>query len=47
MGVPLGHESGLRYLREFVEEMKENGFVRKSLDRAGQTETIVAPPARN
>jgi len=47
MGVPLGHESGLRYLREFVEEMKADGFVRQSLDRAGQTETVVAPPARN
>jgi polar amino acid transport system substrate-binding protein len=47
MGVPLGHDSGLQYLRGFVEDMKSSGFVRKSLDRAGQTDTIVAPPAQN
>ncbi len=44
MGVPLGHDAGLQYLRGFVEEMKASGFVRQSLDRAGQSETIVAPP---
>jgi polar amino acid transport system substrate-binding protein len=47
MGVPLGHDAGLKYLRGFVEEMKASGFVRRSLDRAGQTETVVAPPAQN
>ena len=43
MGVPLGHDAGLQYLRGFVEEMKASGFVRQSLDRAGQGEAIVAP----
>jgi polar amino acid transport system substrate-binding protein len=45
MGVPLGHDAGLRYLSGFVEEMKASGFVRKSLDRAGQTAAVVAAPA--
>jgi hypothetical protein len=45
MGVPLGHDAGLQYLRTFVEELKANGFVRKGLDRAGQQDAVVAPPA--
>ncbi len=43
MGTPLGREAGLRYLRSFVEEMKSSGFVRQSLDRAGQADAMVAP----
>ncbi|MFZ0424593.1 MAG: ABC transporter substrate-binding protein [Xanthobacteraceae bacterium] len=48
MGTPLGRDigpatSGLRYLRSFVEEMKSSGFVRQSLDRAGQADAMVAP----
>jgi hypothetical protein len=34
----------LQYLRGFVEDMKASGFVRKSLDRAGQTAAVVAGP---
>jgi polar amino acid transport system substrate-binding protein len=45
MGVPLGHDAGLQYLRTFIEELKANGFVRKGLDRAGQQDAVVAPPA--
>jgi polar amino acid transport system substrate-binding protein len=45
MGVPLGQDAGLQYLCGFVEEMKASGFVRKSLDRAGQTAAVVAAPA--
>jgi polar amino acid transport system substrate-binding protein len=44
MGVPLGHDAGLQYLRGFVEDMKASGFVRKSLDRAEQTAAVVAGP---
>lgn len=47
MGVPLGHAEGLRYLKTFVEEMKASGFVRKALDRSGQTGALVAPAAAN
>jgi polar amino acid transport system substrate-binding protein len=45
MGVPLGHAAGLQYLKTFVEEMKASGFVRKALDRSGQTDASVAPAA--
>lgn len=31
------------FLRNFIEEMKETGFVREALDRSGQTEIAVAP----
>jgi polar amino acid transport system substrate-binding protein len=47
MGTPLGRDSGLQYLKTFVEEMKASGFVTKSLARAGQGNAVVAPPAGN
>jgi polar amino acid transport system substrate-binding protein len=47
MGVPLGHDAGLQYLKAFVEEMKASGFVRSALDRAGQSDALVAPSAAN
>ncbi len=43
MGTPLGREAGLHYLKGFVEDMKSSGFVRQSLDRAGQADAMVAP----
>jgi polar amino acid transport system substrate-binding protein len=43
MGTPLGRDAGLRYLKAFVEEMKASGFVAKSLARAGQADTVIAP----
>ena len=46
MGTPKGREAGLRYLREFVEEMKASGFVAEALARSGQGDATVAPPAR-
>lgn len=45
MGVPKGRPLGLRYLRDFVEEMKASGFVAASLQRHRQPEAVVAPPA--
>ena len=47
MGTPKGREAGLRYLREFVEEMKASGFVAEALARSGQGDATVAPPAPN
>ena len=44
MGTPLGRDAGLRYLETFIEEMKANGFVAKSLVRAGQADAVIAPP---
>jgi polar amino acid transport system substrate-binding protein len=46
VGTPKGREAGLAYLREFVEEMKRTGFVAEALERSGQREAAVAPPAR-
>jgi polar amino acid transport system substrate-binding protein len=45
MGTPLGRDSGLQYLKTFVEEMKASGFVAKSLARAGQGNAVIAPLA--
>ena len=45
MAVPKGRVCALAYVSAFVEEMKASGFVRASLDRAGQAEAMVAPPA--
>jgi len=45
MGMPRGREAGARYLRQFVEEMKASGFVARSLERSGQGDATVAPPA--
>ncbi|MFJ4846520.1 MULTISPECIES: transporter substrate-binding domain-containing protein [unclassified Streptomyces] len=35
----------VRFLREVVEELKAGGFVAEALRAAGQSETLVAPPA--
>jgi polar amino acid transport system substrate-binding protein len=43
MGTPLGRDAGLQYLKTFIEEMKANGFVAKSLERAGQADAVIAP----
>jgi polar amino acid transport system substrate-binding protein len=43
MGTPKGREAGLRYLREFIEEMKASGFVAKALSASGQADAEVAP----
>jgi polar amino acid transport system substrate-binding protein len=45
MGIPKDREGAVRYLRDFVEEMKASGFVRKSLEKSGQTDAEIAPPA--
>ncbi len=33
MGIPKGRESGLKYARDFIEEMKASGFVAEALKR--------------
>jgi polar amino acid transport system substrate-binding protein len=45
MGTPKGREAGVRYLREFIEEMKASGFVAKALSASGQTDAAVASPS--
>jgi polar amino acid transport system substrate-binding protein len=44
MAIPKGRDLGARYLRAFVEEMKETGFVAKALAATGQADAAVAPP---
>jgi len=36
-------QAGSDFLRSFIEEMKETGFVREALDKSGQTDVTVAP----
>ena len=45
MGTPKGRESGAKYLREFIEEMKASGFVARALERHRIEGAAVAPPA--
>jgi polar amino acid transport system substrate-binding protein len=45
MGTPKGRETGARYLREFIEEMKASGFVARGLEKSGQSDATVAPKA--
>jgi polar amino acid transport system substrate-binding protein len=44
MGTPKGRDTGVRYLREFVEEMKASGFVANALKASNQLDAAVAPP---
>jgi polar amino acid transport system substrate-binding protein len=46
MGTPKGRPAGLAFLYAFVEDMKASGFVAKALDRSGQVDAVVAPPAK-
>jgi len=45
MGTPKGRSAGVRYLHDFIEEMKSSGFVAAALARSGQSAAQVAPPA--
>jgi polar amino acid transport system substrate-binding protein len=46
MGVPNGRDTAVRYLRDFVEEMKALGFVADALKRNNKPDdALVAPPA--
>jgi len=46
MGMPRGRDAGARYLRDFVEEMKASGFVKRRLEASGERDAEIAPPAR-
>ena len=43
MGTPKGRPAAAAYLRGFVEEMKQNGFVADALKRSNQLDAQVAP----
>lgn len=40
-----GSEAGIRYLREFIEEAKASGFIARSLEKSGNANAPVSPPA--
>jgi polar amino acid transport system substrate-binding protein len=44
MGTVKGRDSGIAYLRTFIEEMKASGFVAQALAASGQGDATVAPP---
>lgn len=44
-GVPKSRAGAAAYLRGFIEEMKANGFVRRTLEETGAGDATVAPPA--
>ena len=43
MGVPKGRDTGAKYVRDFIEEMKASGFVAQALRRHGIEGAAVAP----
>ena len=45
-GVPKGRSAGARYLREFIEEAKETGFVAKAIESNGVKGLTVAAASR-
>jgi polar amino acid transport system substrate-binding protein len=45
VGVPRGRESGLAYLRDFVEDAKASGLVARAIERTGARGVSVAPRA--
>ena len=46
VAIPKSRDAGLAYVAAVVEELKAGGFVRASLDRAGQADAMVAPAAK-
>lgn len=43
IGVPKGREVSARYVRKFIDELKAQGFVKQSIERAGVRGLIAAP----
>jgi polar amino acid transport system substrate-binding protein len=46
MGVPQGRPNAAKYLRDYVEEQKANGFVARKLADSGNGDATVAPAAK-
>jgi|SRR5689334_17441859 len=45
-GVPQGRPNAAKYLRDFIEEQKANGFVARKLAESGNADATVAPAAK-
>jgi len=46
-GVPAGRPNAAKYLHDYIEEQKANGFVARKLAESGNGDATVAPPAGN
>jgi polar amino acid transport system substrate-binding protein len=46
MGTPKGRPAAVAYLRAFIEDVKQNGFVADGLKRSNQPDAQVAPPEK-
>ena len=45
LGIPKGHDTAAKYLREFIEDVKASGFVAQAIEKAGVRGVAVAPAA--
>ena len=45
-GVPAGRPNAAKYLHDYIEEQKANGFVARKLAESGNADATVAPPAK-
>jgi polar amino acid transport system substrate-binding protein len=45
LGIPKGHDAGLKYLREFIEDVKASGLVAQAIEKAGISGVSIAPRA--
>jgi polar amino acid transport system substrate-binding protein len=45
LAVQKGRDAGIRYLRMFIEEAKASGFIARSLEKSGNGNVPVSPPA--
>ena len=46
VGVPNGRPNAAKYLHDYVEEQKANGFVARKLAESGNADATVAPAAK-
>ena len=45
VGIPRGRAEGLKYLSEFIEDVKASGFVARAIEKAGVRGVAIAPKA--
>ena len=45
LGIPKNRDAGLRYLREFIEDVKASGLVARAIEKAGISGVSIAPRA--
>jgi len=45
LGIPKSHDTGLKYLREFIEDAKASGLVAQAIEKAGISGVSIAPRA--